>query len=249
MNREPWAAGFPVQRLAAHRNLPFHDLLVILNDEAVQRGLVSGAGRRLRFVPHDQLPRGAAYESWIAETGCVPMRDNAHDRYNALIWMSYPRTKAALNQRQSESIAVRGVSGARGAVRDAATVWDENLLILVAERHADELNACLRSRKWSQLFVDHRSRWHDVWHPLVFGHALFEKLDRPFKAITAHGLVVSFPHGNRADLDDSLAANALAGSGFPAFHPVPVFGIPGWHPENNVPDFYSDVSVFRPAVC
>jgi hypothetical protein len=249
VNREPWATAFPAQRLTAHRCLPFPDLLVALNEEATHRGLVTGAGRELRFVPQDQLPRGVAYESWIAETGCVPMRDNAHDRYSALIWMSYPHTKAALNQRQADAIAVRGVSGSRGAVRDAATLWDENLLVLVADSHADELVSCLGSRKWSQLFVDHRNRWHDIWHPAVFGHALLEKLDRPFKAITAHGLIVTSLRGDWTDLDRSLAARILPGCEFPSFYPVPVFGIPGWHPENGAPDFYSDTSVFRPAVC
>lgn len=249
MNRQPWTDAFPAQRLAAHRSLPFTDLIIVLNEDAIQRKLVTGAGRRLRFVPQDQLPRGVAYESWIAETGCVPMRDNAHDRYNALIWMSYPLTKAALNQRQAQSIAVCGVRGSRGAVRDAATLWDENLLVLVADHHADELECCLKSREWLQLFVGHRSRWHQAWHPLVFGHALLEKLDRPFKSITAHGLIVLLPGGDWTGLDGILAARALADPGLPVFHPVPVFGIPGWHPENEAPDFYSDTRVFRPAMC
>jgi hypothetical protein len=31
------------------------------------------------------------------------------------------------------------------------------------------------------------------------------------------------------------------------FLPLPVLGVPGWWPDNESPDFYEDVAVFRPA--
>ncbi|MFS9669939.1 DUF3025 domain-containing protein, partial [Klebsiella pneumoniae] len=77
-------------------------------------------------VPQDALPAGAAYEAHIAATGQVPTRDNLHDFFNALIWLHWPRAKAALNARQARAITQDGIGAARGTVRDAATLFDEN---------------------------------------------------------------------------------------------------------------------------
>ena len=92
------------------------------------------AARRapVRFVPQAELPRGCAYESHIAATGCVPTRDGLHDFFNGLCWMRYPRTKRRLNQLQSAEIAARGIGPVRGPVRDALTLFDESAALLQA---------------------------------------------------------------------------------------------------------------------
>ena len=91
----------------------------------------------------------------------------------------------------------------------------------------------------------------------VFGHALLEKLDQPFKAITAHGMVLQVRSFEWLSIDRvlsetlrSLQQDTQVGLGRIApvmFKPLPVMGIPSWHLGNDQPGFYADPKVFRPA--
>ena len=242
----PWLAPIPTELLNKVCTLPHAALLAWLNQESSARGLVCGSGRPLQFVPQGHLPSGADYESWISETGCVPTRDNLHDRYNAMMWLCCPTTKASLNQVQAAQLSLRGSAGVRGAVRDAATLWDENLLVLVCSGEADKLLALLAAADWHALFLQHRQCWYRDWHPMVFGHALLEKLQHPYKSITAHCVVILERALHWALVDTQLAQRVSLALAPKALHPLPVMGIPGWHPENTAPSFYQDAAVFRP---
>ena len=195
-------------------------------------------GTTVTFVAQSELPTGEAYEAFIGRTSRVPTRENVHDLFNGLIWLEWPKTKHRMNRLQAHEIAVRGVSGVRGPLRDALTVFDENGAILQAPR---ELIHALRNREWHALFTKHREKWASARLSLL-GHALLEKLLQPRKSITAHVLVVE-------ELgDDSLATsldpNELVSQ---SFLPLPVLGVPGWWSENEQADFYDDPAVFRPA--
>jgi hypothetical protein len=77
---------------------------------------------------------------------------------------------------------------------------------------------------------------------VVFGHAVLEKALEPFPGITCKVLFAD-PGGN---LDAQAAACLSSGIASPALlAPLPVFGLPGWHPENHDAAFYADASVFR----
>jgi hypothetical protein len=199
------------------------------------RGGIDGL---VRFVEHSALPVGEPYESFIARTACVPTRDNLHDLFNGLMWLSYPKTKRRLNVLQAEQIALHGTSGARGPLRDAMTLFDENAAILQAPA---ELVDALRRRDWRTLFVKQRACWESA-RLVVFGHALLEKLMQPRKAITAHVWLVE-------ELTDEALASSLTPErlGAKDFLPLPVLGVPGWWAANEAPGFYDDADVFRPA--
>ncbi|MBM0103207.1 DUF3025 domain-containing protein [Steroidobacter sp. S1-65] len=190
----------------------------------------------LRFVAQTALPEGEPYESFIFRTGCIPTRDNLHDLFNGLMWLSYPQTKRQLNILQAQQLATRGNPGSRGPLRDALTLFDENAAIL---RAPTPLLEALRQRNWKGLFLDQREQWAAA-RLVIFGHALMEKLLQPYKAITAHVWVVD------AISDESLAAS-LDPSRLAAkdFLPLPVLGVPGWWPANEAPGFYDDADVFR----
>jgi hypothetical protein len=194
----------------------------------------------IRFVDQTALPAGEAYESFIARTSCVPTRDNLHDLFNGLMWLSYPQTKRRLNELQARQIDLHGTSGPRGPLRDSLTLFDENAAILQAP--ADLLNA-LRKRDWQTLFTARRAQWQSA-RLAVFGHALMEKLMQPRKSITAHVWAV-------ADLTDDALASSLTVERLLArpFLPLPVLGVPGWWRENEAPGFYDDTEVFRPPRC
>lgn len=189
----------------------------------------------VHFVPQEALPPGEAYEAFIFRTGCVPTRDNLHDFFNGLMWLSRPALKRRLNELQAAQIAQAGVGATRGPVRDALTLFDENAALLQAPA---ELVQALRERQWRRLFIDDRALWAQARLEL-FGHALLEKLVTPYKGITAHVWVVE--EGAAPDL--GLTAERLAPK---PFLPLPVLGVPGWWPANEAPAFYDDAEVFRP---
>lgn len=189
---------------------------------------------------------GEPYESFIARTGCVPTRDNVHDFFNALIFLHFPLAKAKLNELQSAAIGRDGIKPSRGPVRDAATLMDENAILLVTHR-ADLIDAA-RQHDWCALFLRHRPAWSDQISARVFGHALLEKLVRPYKAITAHALHVPLTaDASSAEVDRYLASTLDDEFSPLQLIPLPVLGIPGWCAQNANPEFYFDVKVFRPA--
>ena len=191
----------------------------------------------VRFVPQAELPASESYEAYIARTGCVPTRDNLHDLFNGLMWLSYPQTKRRLNTLQSEQIALLGTAGPRGILRDALTVFDENAAIL---RAPDSLIDALRRRDWYTLFVERRADWQTA-QLILFGHALLEKLTQPRKAITAHVWLIS-------EISDEMLVSSVTSDRLAAkdFLPLPVLGVPGWWAANEDPNFYNDAEVFRP---
>ncbi len=216
-----------------------------LNQAAVAGNVCNSSGQRITFCE-----AGAAldrpYESGIAHTGRVPTRANLHDFFNALIFLHFPRAKAQLNRLQSAAIARDGIRAMRGPVRDAATLIDENAVLVVTDR-ADIVES-LRGHDWPALFQRGRGAWTHNVNALTFGHALLEKLQRPYPGVTAHALHIALPPGSPLDeidrcmaagLDEHLAPHDLM--------PLPVLGIPGWCAQNENPDFYSDPMVFRPA--
>lgn len=210
-----------------------------LSAAARERGVVSGGQAALVFAGPDAAA-GLPYETFIARTGQVPTRENLHDFFNALMWLAFPRAKAALNARQAEAIERLGVGPVRGPARDAATLIDESALLLACDD--PEVEAALRAHDWQRLLVGWRPRWGRDIRALVFGHALLEKLAGPFKAITA--CVVPLPAA--ADLDTSLAGFVARPDLAPRLLPhLPVLGIPGWCAENADPRFYDDARVFR----
>jgi hypothetical protein len=211
-----------------------------LSGAARDRGVVSGGGAPIEFVGPDAAG-DAAYEAYVARTGRVPTRDNNHDRFNALIWLAYPRAKAALNARQATEIERAGVGPVRGRVRDAATLIDESALLLQCADPA-VLDA-LATHDWQRLLIEWRARWTRDIRPLAFGHALLDKLAGPFKAITA--CVV--PLDGEGDADAPAAAFIARTDLAPPLLPhLPVLGIPGWCAANADPRFYDDARVFRP---
>jgi hypothetical protein len=198
-------------------------------------------------VPQTQLPSDEAYEAFIHRTHTVPTRNNAHDFFNGLCWLRFPQTKQQLNRLQAQAIQKEGVTAQRGALRDALTLFDENAALLCAP---EVLWQALKRQDWQALFVTHRQAWKDA-HLTLFGHALLEKLLKPYKGITAHVLCVPVPvdiqDAGDAALDAWLSHHVHETEmQAKPFLPLPVLGVPGWWPANEEMGFYEDPQVFRP---
>jgi hypothetical protein len=212
---------------------------------AALRGVTTAAGAAIRFVAADDAPGGRTYEEHIAATGRVPTRLNPHDLFNALMWLAMPRTKSRLNALQAATIERNGVGARRGPLRDAATVFDENGALLVTMDIS--LAALLREHCWHEAFVDRRADWSLV-SVICFGHALLEKLAAPYKAITAHALVIELrPCSSLKEADEAASATIDECFSTAVLLPLPVLGVPGWCKGNDEATFYEDGAVFRPA--
>lgn len=199
----------------------------------------------IKFVPQSALPEGQAYEDFIFKTAQVPTRDGLHDFFNGLCWHRFPFAKRRLNQLQAAEIKAQGIRATRGPVRDALTLFDENVVLMHAP---DEVWAALQARDWLKLFVDLRVQWQQV-HLVLFGHALLEKLVTPYKSITGHVYRVANevnPH-DEAALDAWLVQDLQpAKLATKPYEPLPVLGVPGWWPANAERAYYEDTHVFRP---
>ncbi|MFZ6655210.1 DUF3025 domain-containing protein [Undibacterium sp. TJN19] len=249
-------AWFAPVHQAAQKLLTAADWRQQLNQLASQARLQNHLGLPLQFIPQEALPEGIAYEAHISVSGQVPTRDNLHDFFNALVWLTFPRIKRQLNALQAAQIASLGIGKSRGPARDAATIFDENAALLVVENSVEgfALLDALRAHEWQSVFVvqaDKFERCAEVWS---FGHALMEKLVQPYKAITAHTWVVVVEADyfvfDRADkcnyLDQQVATQLMHHQLTTAdYTPLPVLGIPGWWSQQD-PAFYADQQVFRP---
>src|SRR5262245_47504369 len=94
--------------------LPAARAVLASKSSSVADALNAARGEGVRFVEQAALPDDEPYESFIARTACVPTRDNLHDLFNGLVWLSCPRAKRRLNLIHAEEITTRGsVAGAR----------------------------------------------------------------------------------------------------------------------------------------
>lgn len=217
--------------------------LELLNACAERLGVVNGAGLPLRFVAPQGRLSARAYEADALASGCVATRpDNLHDLLNALVWLRFPRFKAALNVRHAA--AMREEAGPeRGRQRDALTVLDESgVWVLSAEAG---LADALSRRQWERLFWDRRDAVERVMRFIVVGHALLEKVLAPYPAMTGKCLLLS-PGTLDADAAESAAVDALSTLESPRqLPPLPILGIPGWD-DNASPAYYRNREIFRP---
>ena len=199
----------------------------------------------VRFVPARERYPGRSYEAQVRETGCCPTRDDGHDAFNGLCWLRFPRAKSMLNRLHVEATArAPAAAGTRGRLRDALTLLDESGALLAAP---EPLAAALAAKDWTTVFITRRALWREARVEL-FGHALLDRLRRPYPAITAHVLTLPDTLGRDADIDDWLASRLQQGSLTPSdYLHLPLLGIPGWWPANEDPAFYADARVFRSA--
>lgn len=213
---------------------PTREALNALAEEAQVR---TATGKPVRFVePSSADPY---YEVQVHRTGRVATRTgNWHDLFNALAWLSFPRTKAAINALHAAEIPREGAR--RGRVRDMLTLFDEGGAIVLCGDPA--LEAMIRAFQWKELFWANRERVLRSLRFVVLGHAVLEKALEPWAGITCKAIFVS-----SGDDPDAAAARWLGTPHTPEhLASLPVFGYPGWLPQSADPAFYCDERYFRP---
>jgi hypothetical protein len=104
-----------------------------------------------------RLGASERYDALITEQRVVPTRHGSwHDLLNALVWATFPRAKRALHARQHRAITSRlgpdlRLPGGRTRDQDAVAMLDEGGVVIL-------------------------NRGGDAPSPIVFGHAIYERL-------------------------------------------------------------------------
>ena len=217
--------------------------------------LLSGSGQPLTFVA---AGGGLSYERRVFERGEIATRSGDwHDLFNALVWLTFPRAKAALNARHYDAMQLKraALGSARCSVRDAATHFDEcGVVVAAADR---SLAQGLKEHAWKHVFWERRTEALERLRFFVFGHATYDMLRRPHRGLCAKALYMEVAQSWLqqdvatccAALDAWLAGvfgNAAAVSKPQDVLPLPLLGIPGVVADNNDPAYYDDPYQFRP---
>ena len=240
-------------RLAAGR-WPTHAEL-----SALAEGVVTSRGMPVRVV----APRGPGidekrhYEIRVAQTGEVETRPQSwHDLFNALQWVLFPRAKSGINAQHAAMLEEGGEREARSRSpeRDALTLFDEGGVIVAAS--SPEVFRAIAAFEWKRLFWERRDELARTARFIPFGHALLEQAMNPYIGMIAKTVFVPVsdfffmlaPESQREEADRLLAAHFADRKRFAspkAMAPMPVLGVPGWHPRTASEDFYDLASYFR----
>lgn len=243
-------AVFARQPLAAWRDygalLEGHEWPSI---EALNEALPADAPARFVAQTSELLADGLHYEQRIAERGGIATREgNWHDLFNALIWLRHPALKQALNRRQVGEIARMG-SKQRSRPQYAMTHFDEAGVVVAVRDPA--LLTLWSAHDWYGLFWEQRQAWTDGRIDVeVFGHALLEHALNPDKLLVGKALVfqtaaaMDIAEVHRACVDAVLGGRLLCDP--LELRPLPLSGIPGWHPQGDIEAFHRNADCYQP---
>lgn len=238
-----------------HIGWPDPETLNTLADEAGR--VVNAQGLRVRFVA--QAAKSKEFKDGFEQRaflkGEVQMRPlDWHDLFNAMVWMTFPTTKAVINARHYESLSA-AQSGNRAPVRDALTLFDEEGVVIVSSDAG--LLELVREFGWKELFWKRREEARERMRFMLFGHALYQKALDPFIGMTGKAVLLNVPgelmhlplNAQVAQADRLVAAymwDRTRMSHGRELSPLPVLGVPGWWKENEQESFYENTGYFRP---
>jgi Protein of unknown function (DUF3025) len=218
--------------------------------------ILNANGQAISFADQNMDPSAYGYEAQIFSTGAVPTRpNNVHDLFNALVWASFPRSKAALNGRHIAARQQHLAGNNRGPAQDALTLFDECGVIVLSDQ--PELLACIERFEWKELFWRQREAVKQHMKFLLFGHGLMEQMLKPFIGLTGKALLMhvesTWLQANTDAPLQPIDARSSALIASPAcfvrgrdLRPLPLLGIPGWSTDNERESYYDNAHYFRP---
>ncbi|HEY9200538.1 MAG TPA: DUF3025 domain-containing protein [Gammaproteobacteria bacterium] len=177
--------------------------------------------------------------------------ENWHDFFNAMVWLKFPHSKQALNQRHYEAASQRATGTNRSTLENRLTQFDECGAIIVAS--SEKPLQLIRNHQWQTLFIEQASLFKQDIRCIVFGHAIFEKALAPYIGMTCHCLMLADPallaeleDGRNEGLDRTIADYWLRQptDGLDRLQPLPLLGIPGYWPQQDSA-FYANEKYFR----
>jgi Protein of unknown function (DUF3025) len=228
-----------------------------LNALATQAAIQNRQGRVIRFVsPSDNGDGHQHYELRIAHGGEIATRDNWHDLFNAMQWLSFPQSKAMISELHAVMLNARGRDEhrSRSIERDVLTLFDESGIIVTSSDPF--LLDLIRTFQWKTLFVERRAAVIRHMRFFLCGHALLEKMLNPYVGIVGKAVLfdvdenvsLETPARQQAEADRRAAAwlaELAAVKTTRVLQPLPLLGIPGWDARNEAADFYGNTHYFR----
>ena len=148
--------------------------------------LTNAKGSALQFElqtskkrPQGAITADSIYDGQILLQAKIPTRANSwHDHFNALCWASFPKTKAAINERQfvaannAVQFPIEKLPGARSREQDALAMLDEgSVLVLARPTVLEEVTQAVQQADDQAI---ERLINADQAKIIVFGHALLE---------------------------------------------------------------------------
>lgn len=219
------------------------------------------SGLNLRIVPQDAKP-DKFYEHYaprIYLTGEMQTRtDNWHDFFQVISWLLFPKSKSVINSRHYFAALERHKlnmdKGCRSAQENLFSLFDECGAVVLSTDAT--LLDNIREHQWKELFWNRRTDASCQLQCYIFGHAMNEKLINPYIGMTANCLmlevtqdILSLPlHMKIKYIDKVLSQQLEDDREITSPHqlsPLPVLGLPGWHPDNTTESFYNNTNYFR----
>lgn len=194
------------------------------------------------------------YESRIYLQGELQTRtENWHDYFNAMIWLQFPKIKAALNYLHFKSSQERHTRINRSPLENTITLFDECGAIVVTDD--DSLVGLIRNHLWSELFVGRKEAFGKNIQCYVFGHAMHEKALSAYIGMTTQTIILkqksdffqkSYLHQLNI-IDQNISSLWLESkiTSTNVLQPLPLLGIPGWWKPPQDEEFYSNEDYFR----
>ena len=199
------------------------------------------------------------YASRIYLTGEIQTRRrNWHDFFQLLTWLTFPKTKAAINAMHHHAAKARFAGtmdgGRRSPVENMLSLFDEGGAIVVCSEPS--LLQMMRDFDWKNLFWRHRAELVSTMNCIIFGHALYEKALAPYVGMTANSLLLPVDatffsktmHEQIKWIDEQSATVFINDRHYRsprALAPLPILGLPGWDPCNELESYYNNTSYFR----
>lgn len=203
------------------------------------------------FIPQSAQ---AVYEQdvYLRKNVCTRI-NNWHDFFNNVTWILYPKTKWAIIQRSTQENINKPPQQVRTKRQNLLAHFDECGMVLCSAE--PDLFNYVKTFSWKNFFLEPDLVLR-AW-PLIFGHGLFEKANKPYIGMTGKVIFLQVEpmffdlsiEQRLSFIDDQLSAWILHAD-FPddpkALHPFPMLGWPKWHAQNTDPAFYDNRNYFRP---
>jgi len=210
-------------------------------------------GKAISFV--DQNTDGSPlfesqYEPRIFLRGEVQTRlTNWHDFFQVLVWNTWPKTKALLNELHYKS-AIKRSNKQRSPVENFITLFDECGIVILSSN--PDLLTLIESFQWQQLFCENKDKFREEISCITFGHAMYEKALNPYIGMTAQALLIQVEPDLLANYThpssiDSMLVKQLTDLKLlepRILNPFPLLGVPNWY-ENQNSEFYENTDYFR----
>ncbi len=248
IRRDSWPNLLELQNLLSSSNRP------VRNSVQTPITFVSQITTNESLVKHEKQ-----YESLIYEDGKVQTRlQSWHDFFQVLVWASFPTIKAQTNALHyltaHNRLEKNPANKQRTDLENFLTLFDEcGAIIIYSDQKLAEL---VKNFQWRELFIDNKMAFSNSIECMVFGHGMYEKAINPYLGMTAQCLFLQQPaeyfqlktEQKTTIVDNAIAQMLSNGNHWTSrsLQPLPVLGIPGWHADNNKPEFYDNTQYFRP---